>query len=830
MLSETLCKKGQNMTKNYLRRLSLALLLFLCVALFLSACQGTKVDPNLVTLKAVILHKAPTHRYADYTDPESDFCIQKGEEFIVELNFENPLGYSIFNVLIDDTYISNVKFLPGATPEKVMFAYTLPEPEESRTEREIVIKKFIFTYLGNPVEHTLAEPYKVTVLEDPRFSITLHLEGQPEEMTINYMQSLDLRISEVFLILIDNFRGVYTEPYGEGDKVDNYYFFKNTTLYVFSLNTFTFAPSEDASHYIVTGLSAAGSGILNQLIDIPATYEDKPVTQIANNAFAGKFFRYISIPDSVTKIGEGAFKNCSNLMNVRLNSTSSLSEIGKSAFEGTPNLTAFTLPGELTVIGENAFLNSGLKETQSNPGSVIIIPQQIMQIGKDAFRKTAAKEVRFAQGSTLIYMGDYAFAEMENLTKVSTKYGDDLEAKGIKTIGKNAFYRCKKLSSVSLGAGLEKIDDCAFYDCSALKSITLNKDVKNIGVQAFMQNDLTSFSVAQDSALLSIGNEAFRGNRNLAKLDLTNALNLNLIGLNPFYQCEKLREVRLGAETPPAVANSSDPADPTKRLLDLSYEYLKFYVKEDFLEAYNTDWAGISVPAGRQILIAAIENISGDGKWAAKQLDGGKVLLFDVFGSAADITVPSSLLGNPITEIGPYAFNPGLRSITLPASVEIIREKAFYNCTQLSQVNFGNLTSLREIGEDAFNSTAITSFVAKSALTVIKSKAFFGTNALVNADFREASALTIKSDAFLSSKVNNLYFGSGLQALESGAFSLCKNLVLLWFENPQPDGIHTAAFTNNNDFYTVSLPTEAALSAYRSASILSERATWESRS
>ena len=61
----------------------------------------------------------------------------------------------------------------------------------------------------------------------------------------------------------------------------------------------------------------------------------------------------IIIPEGVTKIGEGAFNRCANLVSVKF--PNSLTSIGESAFYGCKNLSSITIPNPNTAIGDDAF-------------------------------------------------------------------------------------------------------------------------------------------------------------------------------------------------------------------------------------------------------------------------------------------------------------------------------------------------------------------------------------------------------------------------------------------------------------------------------------------
>jgi hypothetical protein len=87
---------------------------------------------------------------------------------------------------------------------------------------------------------------------------------------------------------------------------------------------------------------------------IPPTYDGKPVTRIGENAFRDcSNLTSVTIPDNVTRIGEWAFEGCSSLTSVTI--PDSVTSILWGAFEGCNSLTGVTFPDSLTSIGHLAF-------------------------------------------------------------------------------------------------------------------------------------------------------------------------------------------------------------------------------------------------------------------------------------------------------------------------------------------------------------------------------------------------------------------------------------------------------------------------------------------
>ena len=85
----------------------------------------------------------------------------------------------------------------------------------------------------------------------------------------------------------------------------------------------------------------------------------------------------LTIGNSVTSIGYGAFGNCSGLTSVTI--PNSVTSIGDGAFEHCTGLTSVTIPNSVTSIGYWAFCDcSGLTS--------VIIPNSVTSIGDEAFR------------------------------------------------------------------------------------------------------------------------------------------------------------------------------------------------------------------------------------------------------------------------------------------------------------------------------------------------------------------------------------------------------------------------------------------------------------
>ena len=184
---------------------------------------------------------------------------------------------------------------------------------------------------------------------------------------------------------------------------------------------------KDESHWDDSGVLY----ICNQLIEakdtISAAYTIRAGTKtIANYAFYDCYgMTSITIPDSVTSIGDGAFSGCSGLTG-DLKIPDSVTVIGDNAFEFCSGLKSVTIGNGVTTIGNRAFQEcSGLTGTLKVPDSVISI-------------------------------GNYAFSGCSGLTG-TLKVPDS-----VTSIGNYAFYKCNKLTSVTIGSDVASIGDYVF--------------------------------------------------------------------------------------------------------------------------------------------------------------------------------------------------------------------------------------------------------------------------------------------------------------------------------------------------------------------------------
>lgn len=264
-------------------------------------------------------------------------------------------------------------------------------------------------------------------------------------------------------------------------------------------------------------------------IEEQAFYGDESITvilipegtqTIGKQAFANCRNLYsILIPSSVTSIADDAFDGCSSKLTIRTSSDNTYAaayarrmgiQINNLAKCGDTAVWFFSA-GELTISGTGAVYDY----TVHNPApwnefkdqiTKVYVGEGITSIGKDAFYDCGTINT-VSLPDSVSYIGEYAFYGCEELIDIQIP-------NQLTKINKGTFAGCRKLPSVNIPESVTDIDTYAFIGCSSLNSLIIPKNTKSIGNMAFSQ-----CSNIETAVVLS---------------------NVSSIGSNAFYLCDKI--------------------------------------------------------------------------------------------------------------------------------------------------------------------------------------------------------------------------------------------------------------------------------------------------
>ncbi len=186
------------------------------------------------------------------------------------------------------------------------------------------------------------------------------------------------------------------------------------------------------------------------------------------------------IPNSVTSIGELAFRDCSGLTSITI--PNSVTSIGNYAFDGCSGLTSVTIGNSVTSIGDFAFSWC-----------------------------SSLTSIKVESGNSKYDSRNNCNAIIETTTNtLITGCKNTVIPNNVTSIGSEAFYGCSGLTSVTIPNSVTSIGGGAFYGCSGLTSVTIPNSVTSIGNSAFSYcSGLTSIIIP--NSVTSIGNYAFSG-------------------------------------------------------------------------------------------------------------------------------------------------------------------------------------------------------------------------------------------------------------------------------------------------------------------------------
>ena len=493
----------------------------------------------------------------------------------------------------------------------------------------------------------------------------------------------------------------------------------------------------------------------------------------------------LTIPSSVTEIGESAFIGCSGLTSLTI--PSGVTSIGNYAFAGCSGLTSLILPSSVTWIGDEAFRGC------SSLTSIYAYLEKIPKLGSNVFTGCNAKNcILYVPTGTLddYLVSDFGYFEnivddiktlkldeagtlpdrigenqknlITNLKIVGKINGTDLkfiremagrDFNGEKTDGKLSILDLSEAKIVAGGSAYvlyygdnkytsnDKLGDYAFKGCSGLTSLTIPSGVTSIGAWAFSGcSGLTSLTIP--SSVTSIGEGAFRGCSGLTSLTIPSGV--TAISYFAFEDCSGLTSLTIPSSVTSIGGCAFEGCSGlTSLTIPSGVTSIGFYVFSGC-----SGLTSLTIPSGvTSIGSAAFYGCSGLTSLtipSSVTLIGEKT--FACCSGLISLTIPSS-----VTEIGNSAFwgCSGLTSLTIPSGVTSIGNQTFSYCSGLTSI-YVYTKKLPELGSYVFtgcDAKNCTVYVPKGTYDAYKSSEFGYFEKIVEFDASGIDKVTTSADA-----------------------------------------------------------------------------------
>ena len=515
-------------------------------------------------------------------------------------------------------------------------------------------------------------------------------------------------------------------------------------------------------------------------VNIPATYNDKPVTVIADEAFKDcTRLTRVTIPDSVTTIGENVFQGCGSLESMTIpfvgsnrNSTETFGYLfGTSSYTGGVKTEQYNVSGSKTY-----YVPGSLKTVTVTGGEIpfgafsccknltsITIPYSVSSISAYAFYGCLGlTNIIIPDNVTTI--DDYAFAYCRGVTSVI------IPAK-VSNVGSKAFYFCSGMISVTIEEGVTTIGEIMFGNCDALISIAIPDSVTTIGGNAFVNcGNLINATIG--SGVTTVGANVFRNCTSLKSVTIGDGV--TTINGGMFAQCANLTSVTIpdsvttiGVTAFISCKNLTSITIPTSVTTISSRAFRNASLRDVYYLGTEEEKAGMSIDeTGNDALINATwhyryVNEGTEGLEYYPLSDGTYGVTVGTAMYLEEIVIPEKYNGKNVTAIMYNAFDKAvnLKKITIPSTITTIYNDAFLDCTTLESVHIESIESWLNIrfknayanplnkGASLYiDGEIITDLVIPEGISEIKFAAFYGSN-IASVELPE-TLTTINKSAF----------------------------------------------------------------------------------
>ncbi len=492
--------------------------------------------------------------------------------------------------------------------------------------------------------------------------------------------------------------------------------------------------NEDSLRSLLNKVEILGTSSLKgpkiQNLQLPA------IKEMGSSVFNSSELRSIELGQSLNKLGDYCFNNCSLLTTVVLPKTDL--KVGIGLFRGCTSLSDVDLGG-MTLIPDGCF------EGCTNLKSVDLMG--ITSIGQNSFKDSGIVTIDIPE--SVSGLGERAFYNCKSLTSVT------INNKSITTLPREIFAYCKDLSNLVLPESVINLADGAFYETSKL---TLERNVFRVSPDTVLG---WSYSVFKGSAAICEETVADSGVK---------------------YHFLKLK-IHDGSkqETVSVFAGTEGVKGASYNLVyELPADLIGMYSAQNITNfGYETHITRVMISSDNSTYQTYLGTLySKDGKTLVK----------------APVNYDAEKMLPGVERIDNGAFSSSnVQAISFPSTLKVIGNNAFIASWDLQTVSFNE--GLESIGDSAFKNTALTRVDIPSSVKSIGSSAFRTEGKTIQVNISKGSSLdTIGSYAFHAT--GELYLPESLTVIGRDAFGRYVGEVFL---DADPSILDNAVFGSMNN-------------------------------
>lgn len=351
-------------------------------------------------------------------------------------------------------------------------------------------------------------------------------------------------------------------------------------------------------------------------ITLPSTLES-----IGGGVFYKCGFSEIDIPNSCMEIGAYAFENCKQLQQVKL--PANLLELKEGTFYGCNQLVDIQIPTTVTTIETAVFQNVGMKSLHL-PASVEVIQSNAFNGAPIETVTVAAENPAFVVEDNVLYTKDHRFLYLYPRTGAPTTY--TLHEDCVAVYG-GAFYGTE-VKEVIFPDGFLGIDTYAFC-LSTLERINLPASVELLYDQAFAGTNLKEFNLP--AGVTTLSDALFADCKQLTTVTLHDKV--TEVGNRVFYYCSSLSTIYCLGTTPPEFAPWDTYTNP---FFYVNYDNVDIVCPTGTLSTYQLSEWGDFFTNIREADLSAVASVNGNKMWAVETLSG-KLIVKGVAGAVVKL-------------------------------------------------------------------------------------------------------------------------------------------------------------------------------------------------